>query len=73
VIDLFGGPGGLNEAFSRFAPTGDAASFRVAASFEMDPVACRTLTSGAAVCASLETPASRAATGTSSGVASNVL
>lgn len=49
VIDLFAGPGGLNEGFSRFAPTGSAASFRVAASFEMDPVACRTLTSRAAV------------------------
>lgn len=49
VIDLFAGPGGLNEGFSRFAPTGEGAPFRVGASFEMDPVACHTLTSRAAV------------------------
>lgn len=40
VVDLFAGPGGLNEGFTSVA---DSAFFRTAASFEMDPVACRTL------------------------------
>jgi DNA (cytosine-5)-methyltransferase 1 len=40
VVDLFAGPGGLNEGFTSVA---DGDFFRTAASFEMDPVACRTL------------------------------
>ena len=40
VVDLFAGPGGLNEGFTSVA---DGGLFRTAASFEMDPVACRTL------------------------------
>lgn len=43
VIDLFAGPGGLNEGFSRFQPEDGHEGFRISASFEMDPVACRTL------------------------------
>lgn len=40
VIDLFAGPGGLNEGFTSVA---DGSIFQTAASFEMDPVACSTL------------------------------
>lgn len=40
VVDLFAGPGGLNEGFTSVA---DGSIFQTAASFEMDPVACRTL------------------------------
>lgn len=42
VIDVFAGPGGLNEGFSRVGK-GLSTSFRTALSIEMDPVACRTL------------------------------
>lgn len=49
VIDLFAGPGGLNEGFSRSSAECEVDSFRVAASFEMDAVACRTLKTRAAV------------------------
>lgn len=42
LIDVFAGPGGLNEGFSSIRD--DAGPiFRTAASFEMDPIACRTL------------------------------
>ena len=45
VIDLFAGPGGLGEGFATFAP--DPCSgwrpFRIIASVEKDPAACRTL------------------------------
>lgn len=40
VVDLFAGPGGLNEGFTSVDGGG---RFQTAASFEMDPVACRTL------------------------------
>lgn len=40
VVDLFAGPGGLNEGFTSVS---DGRTFQTAASFEMDPVACRTL------------------------------
>ncbi|MGN7246798.1 DNA cytosine methyltransferase [Janibacter anophelis] len=40
VVDLFAGPGGLNEGFTSIE---DGGTFQTAASFEMDPVACRTL------------------------------
>ncbi|MFF2494184.1 DNA cytosine methyltransferase [Agromyces sp. NPDC058064] len=43
VIDLFAGPGGLNEGFSRLGEAGKNATFETIGSFEMDPVACRTL------------------------------
>jgi DNA (cytosine-5)-methyltransferase 1 len=41
AIDLFAGPGGLAEGFSRFRESGD--SFDIRLSIEKDPVACRTL------------------------------
>jgi len=44
VIDLFSGPGGLGEGFSRFKPEGrKQRCFRVAVSVEMDRFAHRTL------------------------------
>lgn len=49
VIDVFAGPGGLNEGFSRFATDDGSHPFAVAGSFEMDAVACRTLRMRAAV------------------------
>lgn len=42
VVDVFAGPGGLNEGFSR-AGDKSAARFETALSIEMDAVACRTL------------------------------
>lgn len=42
VIDVFAGPGGLNEGFSRVG-NGRTTGFKTALSIEMDPVACRTL------------------------------
>lgn len=42
VIDVFAGPGGLNEGFSR-AGHSLGIKFETALSIEMDPVACRTL------------------------------
>ncbi len=42
VIDVFAGPGGLNEGFSRVG-VGRTTGFNTALSIEMDPVACRTL------------------------------
>ncbi|KQZ67104.1 DNA cytosine methyltransferase [Nocardioides sp. Root151] len=46
VVDVFAGPGGLNEGFSSF---GDREVFGTVASIEMDPVACETLRLRAAV------------------------
>lgn len=43
VIDVFAGPGGLNEGFSSIVDSEGRARFRTAASFEMDPWACETL------------------------------
>jgi DNA (cytosine-5)-methyltransferase 1 len=44
VIDLFAGPGGLNEGFSNVTRTGESSTFKTIASFEMDKFACETLT-----------------------------
>ena len=43
VIDVFAGPGGLNEGFSSIEDDSGRAVFEVAASFEMDALACETL------------------------------
>lgn len=43
VIDLFAGPGGLAEGFSRAEGTGKEPAFKVCLSIEKDPVACQTL------------------------------
>jgi DNA (cytosine-5)-methyltransferase 1 len=43
VIDLFAGPGGLAEGFSRAEVPGRKPAFRVCLSIEKDPTACRTL------------------------------
>lgn len=43
VIDVFAGPGGLNEGFSSIVDAQGRPRFRTAASFEMDPFACETL------------------------------
>ena len=43
VIDVFAGPGGLNEGFSRFGEDEGAPSFSTIGSFEMDATACATL------------------------------
>lgn len=43
VIDVFAGPGGLNEGFSSVTDNDGRRRFRTAASFEMDPWACETL------------------------------
>lgn len=40
IIDVFAGPGGLNEGFSSLD---QGTTFRTAASIEMDPIACGTL------------------------------
>lgn len=50
VIDVFAGPGGLNEGFSA---VNDGSAFKTVASIEMDAVACRTLALRAAVRRSL--------------------
>lgn len=44
IVDLFAGPGGLNEGFSSFAGDGSEKRFETVASFEMDSAACETLT-----------------------------
>jgi DNA (cytosine-5)-methyltransferase 1 len=44
VIDLFAGPGGLNEGFSRLGEESGRPVFKTIASFEMDESACETLT-----------------------------
>lgn len=49
VVDVFAGPGGLNEGFSRVPSGTGEALFRVAASFEKDPTAVATLKLRAAV------------------------
>ncbi len=43
VVDLFAGPGGLNEGFSSFRAAGREPRFQTMASFEMDRSACDTL------------------------------
>lgn len=43
VIDLFAGPGGLNEGFSRLGEDIGAPAFRTIGSFEMESSACSTL------------------------------
>lgn len=43
AIDVFAGPGGLNEGFSSVRDASGGHLFRTAASFEMDPFACQTL------------------------------
>ena len=43
VIDLFAGPGGLNEGFSQFGENEGAPRFKTVASFEMESSACHTL------------------------------
>ncbi|MHB8794819.1 MAG: DNA cytosine methyltransferase [Candidatus Nanopelagicales bacterium] len=44
IVDLFAGPGGLNEGFSSFTGGGSGNTFQTIASFEMDSAACDTLT-----------------------------
>lgn len=44
VIDLFAGPGGLNEGFSSVGENIGKPKFQTVASFEMDSFACQTLT-----------------------------
>jgi DNA (cytosine-5)-methyltransferase 1 len=46
VVDVFAGPGGLNEGFSAY---GGGSVFSTVASVEMDPIACQTLRLRAAV------------------------
>lgn len=43
VMDLFAGPGGLGEGFAAFELPSGQRPFRIIASVEKDPVACRTL------------------------------
>lgn len=43
VIDVFAGPGGLNEGFSRLGEDAGTPAFQTVGSFEMDPTACATL------------------------------
>lgn len=43
VVDLFAGPGGLNEGFSALTDSSGDPAFRTVASFEMEPRACETL------------------------------
>jgi DNA (cytosine-5)-methyltransferase 1 len=43
VMDLFAGPGGLGEGFSALEPRPGYRPFRIIASVEKDPAACRTL------------------------------
>lgn len=49
VIDVFAGPGGLNEGFARVVGNAGGRAFDVAASFEMEPNAVKTLTLRSAV------------------------
>lgn len=43
VVDVFAGPGGLNEGFASFSTDAGEHPFSIVKSIEMDPVACRTL------------------------------
>lgn len=43
IVDLFAGPGGLNEGFCSVLDIDGKPVFKGVASFEMDPVACKTL------------------------------
>lgn len=43
LIDVFAGPGGLNEGFSSLVSTDGSSVFQTVSSFELDPVACATL------------------------------
>ena len=43
VVDLFAGPGGLNEGFCSLEDAGGESVFETVASFEMDETACETL------------------------------
>ena len=43
VMDLFAGPGGLGEGFATFETPSGQRPFRIIASVEKDPAACRTL------------------------------
>ena len=43
VVDVFAGPGGLNEGFSRYENDAGDFVFKIAGSFEVDPVAIKTL------------------------------
>jgi len=53
VIDVFAGPGGLNEGFSSLIDESGEPVFTTKASIEMDPIACDTLRLRAAVRESL--------------------
>lgn len=44
IIDLFAGPGGLGEGFSRYPMGSKKKAFRIAVSIEKDPYAHKTLT-----------------------------
>jgi len=43
IVDLFAGPGGLNEGFSGYSANNSTSNFETIASFEMDASACETL------------------------------
>jgi DNA (cytosine-5)-methyltransferase 1 len=49
IVDVFAGPGGLNEGFSSLLSPDGSPIFRSIASFEMDPFACATLRLRAAI------------------------
>lgn len=49
LVDVFAGPGGLNEGFSSLRDATGRPVFETVASFEMDEIACKTLTLRAAL------------------------
>lgn len=55
LIDVFAGPGGLNEGFSSLSDVQGRPIFRASGSYESDPVACETLALRAAVRAARRT------------------